>query len=66
MTPKKNVIFSRVRTTLVDCQEAVSVVRRWETWARDKGQWPHKHDATAYLKLEFTQLAVEVVGEHLS
>lgn len=32
LTPKKNEIFSRVRTTFVDCQVTASLVIRLETY----------------------------------
>jgi hypothetical protein len=34
MTPKKKETFSRVRTTLADCQEADSLVMRQESYRR--------------------------------
>jgi hypothetical protein len=63
MTPKKKLIFSRVRTTFADCHAADSDPIRVETYNTNTWQLTRSiHEAT-YLQLQPGDLALEILGE---
>lgn len=62
MTPKKKETFSRVRTTLADCQEADRDVTRLESWYRRVRT--HNIQATwTHLDLEVLDLSLQVLSQ---
>lgn len=63
MTPKKKLIFSRVRTTFADCQAADSDTIRVETYNRNTWQLTRPILKATYLQLQPGDLALEVLGE---
>jgi hypothetical protein len=63
MTPKKKLIFSRVRTTFADCHAVDSETIRLETYITNTRQLTRSNLEATYLQLQPGDLALEILGE---
>jgi len=63
MTPKKKLIFSRVRTTFVDCHAAASDTIRVETYNTNTWQLTRPILEATYLQLQPGNLTLKILGE---
>jgi hypothetical protein len=65
ITPKKNDIFSRVRTTLAECHDAAKLVMREETYGAFRKTFRNILNGTDF-QLEVFVLAVEILRKQVA
>jgi hypothetical protein len=65
MTPKKKLIFSRVRTTFADCHAVDSDAIRVETYNANTWQLTRRILEASYLLLQPGNLALKILSENI-